>query len=81
MILTDLSCDVLCSDRYFGLDPIKWAMMYILNEDGFRDLASHKVRSFQFLHLSPAVPSASVRSAFGTPGAERQPASILPAHE
>jgi H+-transporting ATPase len=28
---------------YFGLDPIKWAMMYILNEDGFRDLASHKV--------------------------------------
>jgi hypothetical protein len=33
-----------CADRYFGLDPIKWAMMYILNEDGFRDLASHKVQ-------------------------------------
>jgi hypothetical protein len=39
-------------DRYFGLDPIKWAMMYILNEDGFRDLASHKVKSFPLPHLT-----------------------------
>ena len=22
---------------YMGLDPIKWVMMYILNEDGVRD--------------------------------------------
>ena len=22
---------------YLGLDPIKWVMMYILNEDGVRD--------------------------------------------
>ena len=38
--------------RYFGLDPIKWAMMYILNEDGFRDLASHKARSFLLPHVT-----------------------------
>ena len=31
--------------RYFGLDPIKWAMMWILNEDGFRDMTAHKLAS------------------------------------
>mmetsp|Transcript_11130 Transcript_11130/g.33371 ORF Transcript_11130/g.33371 Transcript_11130/m.33371 type:complete len:1061 (-) Transcript_11130:545-3727(-) len=28
---------------YIGLDPIKWAMMWILNEDGMRDMAKHKL--------------------------------------
>lgn len=27
---------------YVGLDFIKWAMMYLLNEDGFRDMKKHK---------------------------------------
>ena len=27
---------------YLGLDPIKWAMMYALNEDGWRNKAAHK---------------------------------------
>ena len=27
---------------YLGLDPIKWAMMYILNEDGWRNKTAHK---------------------------------------
>ncbi|MEW5300835.1 MAG: hypothetical protein WDW36_003735 [Sanguina aurantia] len=27
---------------YMGLDPIKWALCWILNEDGFRDLALHE---------------------------------------
>ncbi len=27
---------------YLGLDPIKWAMMYILNEDGWRNKKAHK---------------------------------------
>lgn len=40
--------------RYFGLDPIKWVMMYIMNEDGFRDLAAHKVPTLCCLHLQIA---------------------------
>lgn len=27
---------------YLGLDPIKWMMMYALNEDGWRDAKAHK---------------------------------------
>ena len=27
---------------YLGLDPIKWMMMYFLNEDGIRDKRAHK---------------------------------------
>ena len=27
---------------YLGLDPIKWAMMYALNEDGIRNKNAHK---------------------------------------
>ena len=27
---------------YLGLDPIKWMMMYALNEDGIRNKKAHK---------------------------------------
>ena len=27
---------------YLGLDPIKWMMMYALNEDGVRNKSAHK---------------------------------------
>lgn len=27
---------------YLGLDPIKWMMMYALNEDGVRNRGAHK---------------------------------------
>jgi H+-transporting ATPase len=30
---------------YFPLDPIKWALCYVLNEDGFRDGVTHHSRS------------------------------------
>jgi hypothetical protein len=40
---------------YVGLDPIKWAMMYILNEDGWRNKAAFK-KEKQVRRHCPHVP-------------------------
>ena len=38
---------------YLGLDPIKWIMMYILNEDGVRDRSAFTAAKQARLSVQP----------------------------
>jgi H+-transporting ATPase len=53
---------------YFALDPIKWAMMWIMNEDGFRDMAAHKKDQDRRGAVANKDPNLNVVSGMGSGG-------------
>ncbi|KAK9829684.1 hypothetical protein WJX72_007324 [[Myrmecia] bisecta] len=51
---------------YMGLDPIKWLLAFLLNEDGMRDLALHKKEQKEVVGRMERRPSEEGVVGFGT---------------